>query len=236
MNRNLVMGGVAGLFIGSIAITLTIARKAPLQATPAFSDRSLAISEVPLADPDRSPPGSLGMMAQVEQHFILMMIPHHQAAIAMAELALSQAQHPEIRALAQSIRTTQTQENHQMRTWYQQWYGTEIPDWVPGMGRGRFSSPGAYSQPGRSLRMGMMPSSKCRSLDLEALKTAPDFDQTFLEKMILHHRMGVRMAQMVLSQNPRPEIRDLAQAIVKTQTREIEQMQQWYLQWYRKTP
>ena len=45
----------------------------------------------------------------------------------MAELALSRAQHPEIKILANAIKETQTQEIQQMRTWYQQWYGTNVP-------------------------------------------------------------------------------------------------------------
>jgi uncharacterized protein (DUF305 family) len=42
--------------------------------------------------------------------FLQMMIPHHQAAIAMAQQAPSQAEHPEIKTLAQTIMTTQRAE------------------------------------------------------------------------------------------------------------------------------
>ena len=47
------------------------------------------------------------------------MVPHHQGAIAMAELALRKARRPEIRALAQRIISSQSQEIGQMRQWYQ---------------------------------------------------------------------------------------------------------------------
>ncbi|WP_210404517.1 MULTISPECIES: DUF305 domain-containing protein [Cyanophyceae] len=40
------------------------------------------------------------------------------------------------------------------------------------------------------------------------------------------------MAQMVLANSDRPEIRELAQNIIDTQTAEINQMQQWYQDWY----
>jgi uncharacterized protein (DUF305 family) len=46
-----------------------------------------------------------------DAHFIVMMIPHHEGAIAMAELALQRSKRPEIRALAERIRTSQSQEN-----------------------------------------------------------------------------------------------------------------------------
>ena len=70
-----------------------------------------------------------------DAHFIVMMIPHHEGAIAMAELALQRSRRPEIRALAERIRTSQSQENAQMRRWYRQWYGSDVPPW-PGQGMG----------------------------------------------------------------------------------------------------
>jgi uncharacterized protein (DUF305 family) len=86
------------------------------------------------------PPGSgrSGMpMGQrsADAHFIVMMIPHHEGAIAMAELALQRSKRPEIQALAQRIRTSQSQENAQMRRWYRQWYASDVPTW-PGQGMG----------------------------------------------------------------------------------------------------
>ncbi len=56
-----------------------------------------------------------------DAHFIVMMIPHHEGAIAMADLAVQRARHPQIRALAERIRTSQGQEIAQMRRWYRQW-------------------------------------------------------------------------------------------------------------------
>jgi uncharacterized protein (DUF305 family) len=55
---------------------------------------------------------------QMSQHFIEMMIPHHEGAIAMADLALSKAKRPEIKQLAEAIKKDQTREIQQMQTWY----------------------------------------------------------------------------------------------------------------------
>lgn len=68
--------------------------------------------------------------------------------------------------------------------------------------------------------------------DLYALQNAPDFDREFIQQMIPHHQMGVMMASMVLNSTQRPEIRKLAQSIITSQTAEINQMQQWYQNWY----
>ena len=39
------------------------------------------------------------------------------------------------------------------------------------------------------------------------------------------------MAQMVINSANHPQIQNLAQAIIKSQTVEIQQMQQWYQTW-----
>lgn len=61
-----------------------------------------------------------------DRMFLVMMIPHHEDAIDMANAALQQAQHTEIKALAQDIITTQTAEIAEMRAYLQQWYGQRI--------------------------------------------------------------------------------------------------------------
>ena len=63
---------------------------------------------------------------RVDQHFIEMMIPHHQDAIAMADLALIRGKRPEVKKLAQAIKKDQTREIQEMRTWYKQWFGKEV--------------------------------------------------------------------------------------------------------------
>jgi uncharacterized protein (DUF305 family) len=63
---------------------------------------------------------------QVDKQFIAMMVPHHEQAIQMADLALTRAKKPEIKQLAQTIKQDQTREIQQMRTWYKSWYGTEV--------------------------------------------------------------------------------------------------------------
>ena len=169
-----------------------------------------------------SPPGpgpGFGRMGQqfADQHFIAMMIPHHDGAIAMAELALSRAKRPQIKALAQQIKASQTADNAQMRRWYRQWYGTAVPTWTAG-GMGT----------GVGMHMGM----PGMATSLEVLRTAPDFDRAFLEQMIPHHRMGVMMASHAQGNTQHPELRELEAAMVRVQSREIDQMAQWFRDWY----
>lgn len=169
------------------------------------------------------PQGSMGMgmgmgmnQEQMDQHFIIMMIPHHQGAVDMANLALNQAKNPELKKLATAIKTAQTKEINEMKDWYKKWYGVDVPALSSNMPMN--------SGQGMNQGMCMMNMMGMMNMDLTALKNAPNFDQVFVEQMIPHHQMAIMMAPMILTSS-HPELRNLAKAIMQTQTAEIEQMQ-----------
>jgi uncharacterized protein (DUF305 family) len=160
-----------------------------------------------------------GAMGDMDRHFIEEMIPHHEDAVAMAELALTRAEHAELRVLAENIKRDQSREIEQMRAWYRSWYGVDVPteqDSSRGRMRGGFMGGGMMHD----------------EADIQVLAAAPVFDKEFIRQMIPHHQMGVMMAQMVLARTNGPEIEGLARSIIKTQTAEIEQMRAWYRAWY----
>lgn len=197
------------------AALLSLSAAGQAAPVPSGSPTTTAPSGSPAAQGWGWPP----MRARsTDARFIVMMIPHHQGAIAMSELALTSARRPEIKALAQRIIASQNREIAQMRRWYRQWYGAEVPIWSLGSGYGMGMGPG--------MGMGWMGTS------LEALKSAPDFDRAFIEQMIPHHRMGVMMASHAEWNTQHPELRQLEAAMVRVQGQEIEQMAQWYRQWY----
>lgn len=71
-----------------------------------------------------------GMMAQLDgktgdafdQAFLSEMIMHHEGAVGMAEAALKNAKHQEIKDLSQEIITAQNAEIKQMQDWQKSWY------------------------------------------------------------------------------------------------------------------
>jgi uncharacterized protein (DUF305 family) len=233
--------GLIGLMTGVVLASLIVYNIRP--KPPSIVDLSKApanpavklVASLPSSPTNASTaiPGMPGMMAQADQHFIVMMIPHHEDAVAMADLALSRAQHPELKALANAIKTTQTQEIQQMQAWYKQWYGAEVPAWSAGMGMGMMQRNGI---PSTSQRFGMMSMGHrgrgSMGTDLKALEDATDFDREFIVQMIPHHQMAIMMSRMVANSAKHPEIRALAQSIARSQSAEIEQMQQWYQTWY----
>jgi uncharacterized protein (DUF305 family) len=164
--------------------------------------------------------GSEGMMAASEmlmengeysdERFIDAMVPHHQGAIHMAEVALENAEHPELMQLAENVISTQQAEIEQLRSIKEQEFGTsEVP---------------MQMSPEEMEMMGMQ--------DPAELANQRPFDEAFINAMIPHHESAIEMAQVALAESDNPAIRDLAGRIVDDQTREIEQMRGWLEEWY----
>src|SRR5215207_504655 len=164
--------------------------------------------------------GSEGMMAASEmlmengeysdERFIDAMVPHHQGAISMAEVALENAEHPELLQLAENVISTQQAEIDELRSIKKQEVGTsEVP---------------MQMNPEEMEMMGME--------DPPELVNQRPFDEAFISAMIPHHESAIEMAQVALAESANPAIRDLAGRIVEDQTREIEQMRGWLEEWY----
>jgi len=143
----------------------------------------------------------------------------------MADLGLNRAKRPEIKELAKNTKAIQTRENAQIHAWCRQWYGKEVPSWAQGTGWGWQGGMGLGGGMGMGGRNGMG-----GGRNLSALRAAPDFDRAFIEQMITHHQMGVMMASMAQTNSQHPQLRAMQQAMVKAQSREIEQMSQWCTQ------
>ena len=149
------------------------------------------------------------------------MIPHHEDAITMAKLAQTKAQRSEVKQLAENIIESQDKEINQMKSWYESWFGKEVPT-----GNQVMSQHGMMRN-NNSTHMGMMGNAS----DITRLQEAQDFDRSFVEEMIPHHQMAVMMATMLKNSTSRPEMIELAQNIIDAQTKEINNMRDWYKTW-----
>jgi uncharacterized protein (DUF305 family) len=58
-----------------------------------------------------------------DREFLAQMIVHHEGAVEMAEEALKNAKHQEIKDMAKAIIDAQTKEIGQMKEWHSTWYG-----------------------------------------------------------------------------------------------------------------
>jgi uncharacterized protein (DUF305 family) len=64
-------------------------------------------------------------------------------------------------------------------------------------------------------------------------KVGDAFDRAFIDGMIIHHEGAVAMAKAALKFAKHQEVKDMANAIITTQAKEIEQMKQWKAAWYK---
>lgn len=66
---------------------------------------------------------------------------------------------------------------------------------------------------------------------MPGMQGAP-YDALFIDSMIVHHEGAIVMARQALESAERPEIRQLAEAIINAQQREIDEMRSWRAAWY----
>ena len=170
-------------------------------------------------DHDSMGMGSKGMAKQMvmengkysDEAFIDAMVPHHQGAIAMAEVALKKAEHEEIKELSRNIISSQQSEIEELKSIKQEEFGTS-------------NVPMEMSQE-QMRAMGMM-------MDPQELANKEPFDKAFIDAMIPHHQSAIYMAQVAQEESKIPAIKELAGNIVDAQKLEIEQMKQWRKEWY----
>jgi uncharacterized protein (DUF305 family) len=140
-----------------------------------------------------------------DQAFIDAMVPHHREAIEMAKAANTRGlTQPDLQKIANDIITSQQREIDQMLAWRDQWFGSRklgpvLPE-VLGVPEGE---------------LGMEHGSA------DEVAGAVDVDATFAEMMISHHEGAIAMAESAKERGEHEEVKDLADAIIAAQEREI---------------
>lgn len=161
----------------------------------------------------------------VDVAFAQMMIPHHEQAIEMSQLALNPASGASapVQQMARQIKAAQAPEIALMEQWLVEWgvpyedddddddhwHGSHADDHMNAWGMGDM--------------MGMLSDEQMEEL---AAATGTRFDRLWLEGMIDHHEGAVDMAEMVESESGDPRVNELADQIITTQLAEIADMEQ----------
>ena len=134
--------------------------------------------------------------------FLQMMIPHHQQAVDISNLALKTSKDTELLALAKSIRDAQTSEIAQMKAW--------------------LNEAGAGTEMGHTMdEMGGMLDDAALSALTEA--SGKNFDLLWLKGMIGHHDGAIHMTTMIQDAS-NPDIKSFGENVVRDQSAQIDKM------------
>ena len=137
------------------------------------------------------------------------MIPHHQQAIQMADMALDPAvgASTQVQALATQIESGQGPEIDMMSGWLTTW------------GRPMQMDMGGSDM---SAMNGMM---STQEMDTLGKMTGAEFDKMWMEMMIRHHEGAIAMAQTAKTSGSSTEVMAMSDQVISAQQAEIAQMQ-----------
>lgn len=209
--------------LSTLALTLLLI--VAVSAVVVAQSPSVPVSPSPPALSSSSDPGPGASPDQVfDRAFIDMMVPHHESAVAMAQVALARAEHSELREMAMEIIVAQEMEIAELRTWRKEWYGSLAAPPITAM----------PVLPG--VEMDGMAMDTVHEMDMSGdvrdLWAAEPFDLAFIDAMIPHHQSATDAAKLALDRAEHPQIKELAQSIVESQQAEIDQLSAWRDAWY----
>jgi uncharacterized protein (DUF305 family) len=149
-----------------------------------------------------------------DRAFIDAMVPHHQAAIEMANEAKDAGlAAPELIKIADDIIATQQAEIDRMLEWRQQWFGSKE----------REPDEAALEV------LGLSPAEAGMEHSATDIATADDVNRAFAGMMIGHHTGAIRMAELAKDKAGHDELKALAREIIAAQQREIEIIEAYFM-------
>jgi uncharacterized protein (DUF305 family) len=155
--------------------------------------------------------GKAGAHNDADVAFAQGMIPHHEQAIEMADIALDPTVGASVKitALAKAIKAAQDPEIKTMKAWLTAW-GKDASGGMAGMDHS-----GSGAMPGMMTADDMTKLGKAK---------AAEFDTMWATMMIAHHQGAIEQANTEIKGGSSAEAKSLAAEIVKAQTAEIKEM------------
>ena len=153
---------------------------------------------------------------ELEITFLAEIIPHHRAAIEMAELELERGTSPDIRTHAENIIANQQHQIDQFTRWLEEWYGLtpeEAMAQVP-----------AEAQEEMKI---LEEETQMMIEELSAVEAGEDFDVAFVQKMIPHHNSGIIEFLEPQSRAVHPQLRVAATSGITTQQAQVADFRTW---------
>ncbi|HWH93877.1 MAG TPA: DUF305 domain-containing protein [Baekduia sp.] len=171
-----------------------------------------------------SPTATAATANAADKAFVREMVPHHEMAVEMADMAKMDATHKAVRQLARRITKAQNAEISMMKGIAKR-LGVKVES-MPENGTMGDQMMSDLETLGVSMDdSGMM-------MDMHELHGAKPFDRKFIDMMIPHHQGAIRMARAELAKGTDSALRKIARGIVSDQAKEIRQMNAWRKAWY----
>jgi uncharacterized protein (DUF305 family) len=172
------------------------------------------------SDDTSNPSGntSTAQFNDADVEFAQAMIPHHQQAVEMSQMAQTHADSPQVKQLASDIEAAQGPEIDTMTQWLQEW-GQDVPSSSGGGMGGMDIGDGSHMDTGDM--PGMMSDDDMHQLDQAH---GASWDRMFLTMMIRHHQGAIEMATTEQDHGENPDAVALAERIEDAQTAEIATM------------
>ncbi len=196
---------IAGLGIGGWALKQSSNRKNDTTATKSSQTQTSSMSSM-----QKQFEAYKG--TEYDKVFLASMIVHHQGAVQMAQMAIGNAKHQELKDMANNIIAAQTSEIAQMQSWQKAWgYTTNDSTTASAVNE---------MQSGMDNMMAQLNG-----------KTGDDFDKAFLTQMMMHHQEAIDMAKPAGTNASHEDVKTIASNIITAQTKEVRQMMGWQAQW-----
>jgi uncharacterized protein (DUF305 family) len=171
-------------------------------------------------------PGAMSTLAavpvtglQFDQSYIDMMVPLHQAAVDLAQMAQQRAEHQELKDWAGQVISERQAEITKLKGWKQQWYSSS--DTPP------LSQVPMIQGQGMNLQLANLQSS------IDSVKnTSAPFDQALIDAIIPQYQAAIAATQLAQTTVTHTELKALAQQMLAEEEKEMNELDLWRTTWF----
>lgn len=182
---------------------------APSQPSPGDAEMMAAMEGLKPATKDMKMTGS------VDRDFMLMMIPHHDAGIAMSSAEEGFGSHKKLTHMAVIDVYSQKKDNRQMRKYLKEPIAAD-------------NATGSASAADTDLMNAMQKMNR----SMKDIKLTGNQDHDFIVLMIPHHEAAIQMSQVELKYGKDPRVKEVAEGVMKGQMKDVKHMKAWYKTWF----
>ena len=155
------------------------------------------------------------MTGDVDRDYMLMMIPHHDAGIAMSSAEDGFGEHTTLKNMAVVDISDQQKDNRDMREYLK-----------------HPSSEDKASSSAQTADTAMMDAMHKMNQSMNGMKLTGNQDHDFIMMMIPHHEAAITMSQVEMKYGADPRVKKVAEGVIKGQSKDVKDMTDWHKDWF----